>query len=75
MTEPQLGLTMLVLMVAAIMIGFPTAFTLMALGVIFGYLGRGSAVFDIFVQRTFEPLLFHATAAASISLEYFFVAS
>ena len=53
MSEPALGLTMLCLMVAAIMVGFPTAFTLMALGVIFGYLGRGSAVFDIFVQRTF----------------------
>jgi TRAP-type mannitol/chloroaromatic compound transport system permease large subunit len=44
---------MLCLMVGAIMIGFPTAFTLMALGVIFGYLGRGPAVFDIFIQRTF----------------------
>ena len=53
MSEPLLGLIMLCLMVAAILIGFPTAFTLMALGVIFGYLGRGPAVFDIFVQRTF----------------------
>jgi tripartite ATP-independent transporter DctM subunit len=53
LSEPLLGLIMLALMVGAIMIGYPTAFTLMALGVIFGYLGRGSSVFDIFVQRTF----------------------
>jgi tripartite ATP-independent transporter DctM subunit len=53
LSEPLLGLLMLGLMVGAIMIGFPTAFTLMALGVIFGYLGRGPAVFDIFIQRTF----------------------
>jgi TRAP-type mannitol/chloroaromatic compound transport system permease large subunit len=53
LSEPVLGLIMLTIMIGAIMIGFPTAFTLMALGVIFGYLGRGPAVFDIFVQRTF----------------------
>jgi tripartite ATP-independent transporter DctM subunit len=53
LSEQLLGLIMLLLMVGAIMIGFPTAFTLMALGVIFGYLGRGPAVFDIFIQRTF----------------------
>jgi tripartite ATP-independent transporter DctM subunit len=53
LSEPLLGLIMLALMVGAIMIGYPTAFTLMALGVIFGYLGRGTSVFDIFVQRTF----------------------
>ena len=34
---------MLGLLVVAIMIGFPTAFTLMALGVIFGYLGFGAS--------------------------------
>jgi len=53
-----LGLLMLALMVAAILIGFPTAFTLMSLGVIFGFLGlsqggNGFIVFDLVVQRTF----------------------
>ena len=44
---------MLALMVVAILIGFPTAFTLMALGVTFGFLGIGFVVFDLVVQRTF----------------------
>jgi len=44
---------MIVLMVVAIMIGFPTAFTLMALGITFGFLGMGFLVFDLAVQRVF----------------------
>ncbi len=37
MTDPMLGLTMLGLIVVTIMMGFPTAFTLMGLGVFFGF--------------------------------------
>src|SRR5205809_1840022 len=48
-----LGLAMLALMVAAILVGFPTAFTLMSLGITFGYLGMGFLVFDLAVQRVF----------------------
>jgi tripartite ATP-independent transporter DctM subunit len=53
-----LGLVMLALMVIAILIGFPTAFTLMSLGVFFGFMGlaqggNGFIVFDLVVQRTF----------------------
>jgi tripartite ATP-independent transporter DctM subunit len=48
-----LGLIMIGLMVVAIMIGFPTAFTLMALGITFGFLGMGFLVFDLAVQRVF----------------------
>ncbi len=44
---------MLALMVVAIMIGFPTAFTLMSLGITFGFLGLGFLVFDLAVQRVF----------------------
>src|SRR6058998_1789502 len=44
---------MLALMVIAIMIGFPTAFTLMSLGITFGFLGMGFLVFDLAVLRTF----------------------
>lgn len=49
---------MLGLLVVAIMIGFPTAFTLMSLGITFGFLGlaqggNGFIVFDLVVQRTF----------------------
>src|SRR5258706_1563155 len=44
---------MIALMVLAILIGFPTAFTLMALGITFGFLGLGFLVFDLAVQRVF----------------------
>jgi TRAP-type mannitol/chloroaromatic compound transport system permease large subunit len=61
MSDPALGLTMLGLIVIAIMMGFPTAFTLMGLGMIFGYLAFWSPgqpwydnrVFDLMVQRTY----------------------
>jgi TRAP-type mannitol/chloroaromatic compound transport system permease large subunit len=61
MSDPILGLTMLGLIVIAIMMGFPTAFTLMGLGMIFGYLAFwdpaqpwwDNRVFDLMVQRTY----------------------
>ncbi|HEY3125573.1 MAG TPA: TRAP transporter large permease subunit [Candidatus Limnocylindria bacterium] len=53
MSPEILGIIMIALMVVSIMIGFPTAFTLMALGVTFGFLGIGFVVFDLVVQRTF----------------------
>jgi tripartite ATP-independent transporter DctM subunit len=52
-SQEALGILMLALLVAAIFVGFPTAFTLMALGFIFGYLGFGRIVFDLMVQRAF----------------------
>ncbi len=61
MSSPALGLAMLGLIVIAIMMGFPTAFTLMGLGMIFGYIafmGPGlpwydNRIFDLIVQRTY----------------------
>src|SRR5919204_2392056 len=61
MSDPALGLTMLGLIVVAIMMGFPTAFTMMGLGMLFGYLAFydpsqpwwANRVFDLFVQRTY----------------------
>ena len=61
MSDPSLGLTMLGLIVVAIMMGFPTAFTLMGLGMIFGYIAfwvpgghwYESRIFDLIVQRTY----------------------
>ena len=38
MTDPQLGVFMLILFVGLIMLGFPIAFTLMAMGVGFAWL-------------------------------------
>jgi TRAP-type mannitol/chloroaromatic compound transport system permease large subunit len=61
MSDPSLGLTMLGLIVGAIMMGFPTAFTLMGLGMIFGFMAfwmpgqhwYDNRVFDLIVQRTY----------------------
>ncbi|HWM44388.1 MAG TPA: TRAP transporter large permease subunit [Burkholderiales bacterium] len=56
-----LGLLMLALIVVAIMLGFPTAFTLMGMGVFFAWLAYRSVnpdlavaqTLDLFVQRTY----------------------
>ena len=61
MSDPLLGLMMLGLIVVAIMMGFPTAFTLMGLGMIFGYIAFWdpahhwwqNRAFDLMVQRTY----------------------
>jgi tripartite ATP-independent transporter DctM subunit len=53
MSEPVIGLIMLAIMVFTIFLGFPTAFTLMGLGVLFGGATLGWQVFDLFVQRAF----------------------
>ncbi len=41
LSNPELGVLMLALFVVFIMFGFPIAFTLMALGVFFGYFAMG----------------------------------
>lgn len=62
MTDPQIGMLMLALFIFIILLGFPIAFTLMAMGVSFGfyaYYTAGQAffenrVFTLLVQKTFE---------------------
>src|SRR5258708_1005913 len=64
MSDPALGLLMLGLIVVVIMMGFPTAFTLMGLGMFFGffaYYPGGEAwadnhIFDLMVQRTYGAM-------------------
>jgi TRAP-type mannitol/chloroaromatic compound transport system permease large subunit len=64
MSDPALGLTMLMLIVVVIMMGFPTAFTLMGLGMFFGFYAFynpaehwiDNRVFDLMVQRTFGAM-------------------
>lgn len=51
-----MGLTQLVLFLGFIMLGFPIAFTLMAMGLIFGYFGMGDRVFDLLIQRTYAVM-------------------
>src|SRR5688572_12171628 len=65
MSDPVLGLTMLGLIVIAIMMGFPTAVTLMGLGMVFGFLAfwtpdqhwYDNRVFDLMVQRTYGVMV------------------
>ncbi len=50
------GVLMLALFIFVIMLGFPIAFTLMAMGVGFGYLAMGDAIFQLVVQRTYSTM-------------------
>jgi tripartite ATP-independent transporter DctM subunit len=54
--NPELGVLMLALFVVFIMFGFPIAFTLMALGVFFGYFAMGDIIFNLLVQRTYSVM-------------------
>jgi tripartite ATP-independent transporter DctM subunit len=59
MSDPQLGVLMLVLFVFFIMLGFPIAFTLMALGVgfaVFAFAPRMDPVFHLVVQRAYQVM-------------------
>jgi TRAP-type mannitol/chloroaromatic compound transport system permease large subunit len=64
MSDPALGLTMLALIVIVIMMGFPTAFTLMGLGMFFGYIALydpshpwlQNRIFDLMVERTYGAM-------------------
>jgi tripartite ATP-independent transporter DctM subunit len=52
MSPELLGLIMLIVMLGAIFIGFPIAFTLLLLALIFGWLGLGDRAFYIMVFQT-----------------------
>ena len=65
MSDPSLGLTMLGLIVVAIMMGYPTAFTLMGLGMVFGFIAfwvpgghwYENRIFDLIAQRTYGVMI------------------
>jgi TRAP-type mannitol/chloroaromatic compound transport system permease large subunit len=64
MSNAALGMTMLCLIVVVIMMGFPTAFTLMGLGMMFGFVAfydpsahwLDNKIFDLMVQRAFGAM-------------------
>ena len=64
MSNAALGLTMLCLIIVVIMMGFPTAFTLMGLGMLFGFVAfydpsvpwLDNKIFDLMVQRAFGAM-------------------
>jgi len=55
-SDAGLGLTQLILFLFFILLGFPIAFTLMAMGLFFGFLGMGERVFDLLIQRTYAVM-------------------
>ena len=54
MTDPQVAMMMLLLLLVFIMIGFPIAFTLAAMAIFFGYYAMGAHIFELFVQNTYD---------------------
>ncbi|MCG8694543.1 MAG: TRAP transporter large permease subunit [Minwuiales bacterium] len=66
MTDPQVAIVMLGLFVLIVLLGFPIAFTLIAMGLAFGYYAYATPdqmekifdnrIFDLFVQNTFSVM-------------------
>ncbi len=66
MTDPQIAIVMLVLFIGIVLLGFPIAFTLIAMGLGFGYYAYATPdqwehifdnrIFDLFVQNTFSVM-------------------
>lgn len=64
MSNPALGMLMLSLIVVVILLGFPTAFTLMGLGMMFGFVAfydpgqplLDNRIFDLMVQRAYGAM-------------------
>ena len=66
MTDPQIAIVMLVLFIGIVLLGFPIAFTLIAMGLGFGYYAYATEdqwehildnrIFDLFVQNSFSVM-------------------
>ncbi|MDB5378816.1 MAG: C4-dicarboxylate transporter, partial [Rubritepida sp.] len=55
-SDATIGIIQLLLFVFFIMLGFPIAFTLMAMGIFFGYFAMQERVFDLLVQRAYATM-------------------
>src|SRR5690554_146059 len=60
MTNGHLGLLMLALIVVTIMLGFPTAFTLMGMGVMFTYLAYRHLPMQTAIEQTLDLMVLRA---------------
>ncbi len=65
LTNGHLGLIMLALIVVAIMLGFPTAFTLMGMGVAFAWLAYRSVDPDLAIRQTLDLMVQRAYGVMS----------
>lgn len=65
MSNGHLGLLMLALVVVAIMLGFPTAFTLMGMGMIFAWIAYRSQNPDLAINQTLDLMVQRAYSVMS----------
>jgi tripartite ATP-independent transporter DctM subunit len=56
MTDPQIALLMLGVMLFVIMLGFPIAFSLLALGLFFGFYAMDFRIFNLLIVKTNEVM-------------------
>jgi tripartite ATP-independent transporter DctM subunit len=56
LTNPEIGMIQLGSFIIVILLGFPIAFTLVAMGVFFGYYAMGSRIFDLLVTNTYDVM-------------------
>ena len=56
MTNPEVGMLMLGLFIFVILLGFPIAFTLIAMAIFFGYFAMGPRLFDLLVTNTADVM-------------------
>ncbi|NJN40694.1 MAG: TRAP transporter large permease subunit, partial [Gammaproteobacteria bacterium] len=54
MTDPQIAVFMLVLFIGLIFLGFPVAFTLLALAVYFGFYAMDFRILNLIVTNTYD---------------------
>jgi tripartite ATP-independent transporter DctM subunit len=55
-TNPEIGMIQLGAFIFVILLGFPIAFTLVAMGIFFGYYAMGARVFDLLVTNTADVM-------------------
>jgi tripartite ATP-independent transporter DctM subunit len=55
-TNPEIGMIQLCAFIIIILLGFPIAFTLVAMGIFFGYYAMGTRVFDLLVTNTYDVM-------------------
>ncbi len=56
MTNPEIGMLQLGLFIFVILLGFPIAFTLMAMAIFFGLYAMGPRIFDLLVTNTADVM-------------------
>ena len=55
-TNPELGMIQLAGFIVIILLGFPIVFTLIAMGIFFGYYAMGTRIFDLLVTNTYDVM-------------------